>query len=127
MENEGIMSLSGGEELDDVEVEEVHDPNKLILLKAKGLKAKKEDIAGLSVAILKSLSIHNYAEVQGVGSAAIHNMNRAFIMAKSKLHRWVDGDLALVNDISYRKVDIGGDAYTAIKMKIFAIPSKLIP
>jgi stage V sporulation protein S len=91
----------------------------------KGANSSPENILKLAQAIVKSLSENNCAELQSIGAVAVNNAIKAYIKAKGMISEYVNG-VELVCQFSYQKPVIDGKQITAIKMNIFAIPSKFV-
>lgn len=108
------------EEYDDQE-----DDTKPRLLKVFGSKADKSHVISVSRAIVVSLSRHNCAILQAIGPPAVNNMIKAFIKAKSAVHDY-STDNILVNTCSFHRVNINGVITTAVRMKVFAVPAKVV-
>ena len=119
---------------DGYDTDEVYDENETSrssdmpdILKVRGVSgSEKGYVMRLSKSILTSIAKYNYAELQAIGAAAVNNMMKAFIKAKSATQDHVNG-YCLVNQACFCRVRINGEITTAIRMKVFGIPTKLVP
>lgn len=121
--------LEEGYENDDVYDEEStqRGENEPDILKVRGVSgSEKGYVIRLSKSILTSIANYQYAELQAIGAAAVNNMMKAFIKAKSATQDYVNG-VCLVNQACFCRVRINGEITTAIRMKIFGIPTKFVP
>ncbi len=121
--------LEEGYENDEVYDEEStqRGENEPDILKVRGVSgSEKGYVIRLSKSILTSIANYQYAELQAIGAAAVNNMMKAFIKAKSATQDYVNG-VCLVNQACFCRVRINGEITTAIRMKIFGIPNKLVP
>lgn len=121
--------LEEGYENDEIYDEEStkRGENEPDILKVRGVSgSEKGYVIRLSKSILISIANYQYAELQAIGAAAVNNMMKAFIKAKSATQDYVNG-VCLVNQACFCRVRINGEITTAIRMKIFGIPTKLVP
>jgi len=121
--------LEEGYENDEIYDEEStkRGENEPDILKVRGVSgSEKGYVIRLSKSILTSIANYQYAELQAIGAAAVNNMMKAFIKAKSATQDYVNG-VCLVNQACFCRVRINGEITTAIRMKIFGIPTKLVP
>lgn len=103
----------------------VSPKNNSTILMAKGADSSVDNIKMLSQAIVKCLSENNYSEIQAIGPVAVSNIVKAYIKAKGMISEYVNG-VELVCQFSYQKPIIDGQPVTAVRVIIFAIPSKYV-
>lgn len=125
---ENIVMEEGYENNDIYDEEsDQREENEPDILKVRGVSgSEKGYVVRLSKSILTSIANYQYAELQAIGAAAVNNMMKAFIKAKSATQDYVNG-VCLVNQACFCRVRINGEITTAIRMKIFGIPTKLVP
>lgn len=116
-----------GEVYDESSLEE--DTTRPPILKVRGASGNEKGYVGrLAKTIVNVISQYNYAELQGIGGAAVNNMSKAFIKAKSHVQEHVNG-YSLVNQMCFVAVVMkpGQEPTTGIRMKVFGVPNKIIP
>lgn len=99
--------------------------NEPIVLLAKGANASSDSITKLSRAILKSYGEWGFSDVQAIGPPAVNNTIKAYIKTKSSLTS-EDNAQGLVCQFAYQKPQLDDKTRTAVRTRIFTIPSKII-
>lgn len=99
--------------------------NEPVVLLAKGADATSDYTTKLSRAIVKSFNDFGAAEVQAIGPPAVSNSVKAFIKTKVETSSAENGT-EIVCQFAYQKPQLGENMRTAIRARIFAVPSSVV-